>query len=158
MTLIKRKNALETRGGLLRTNLFPTSSFFDDFLDVDFPRFNFLNELESKWIPNANIKQKENEFIVEMEVPGLTKEDIHVEIDDNNMLRISSDREEESEEETDNYARKEYSHRSFVRSFQLPENIKEEKISAKCKNGILTLELPRKTEVKIKKTKEIEVA
>lgn len=159
MTLAKTKKALRENGGLQRKSLFPTTSFFNDIVDYDFPRTNFWDGLESRWLPSANIKEDNDKFVVEMLVPGMTKKDIHVEIDDNNMLCISAEKKEESEEKTENYTRKEFSYGTFKRNFDLPVTIDKDKVAAKCNDGILTVELPKKEEVVLKsQVKEIEIA
>lgn len=155
MTLIK------TNTGLRPRNLFPRTLLQDDFFNLDWPVFDLGNRLDlsSDWIPSANIKEDEKEFIVELSVPGYEKKEIHVEVDSNNMLRISGEHKEESKEESENYTCKEFSYGSFSRSFQLPETVKEDKIAAKCKDGVLRVELPKKEGAIIsKKVKEIAVA
>lgn len=152
MTLVKKNGGLRTR------SFFPRASFLDDFFSSDFPAFDLGNGSSSEWIPAANVKEGEKEFSVELSVPGYAKKDIHVEVDNNNALRITGKREDESEEETDSYTRKEFSCGSFTRSFQLPETINEEKIVAKCNNGVLKIELPKmETAILQKKIKEIEI-
>lgn len=155
MTLIK------TSSGLRPRSLFPRTLIQDDFFNLDFPVFDLGNRLDlsTDWIPAANIKEDEKEFIVELSVPGYEKKEIHVEVDSNNLLRISGEHRDESKEETENYTCKEFSYGSFNRSFQLPESIKEDKITAKCKDGVLRVELPKKEAAIIsKKVKEISIA
>lgn len=155
MTLIK------TNGGLRSRNLIPRTLLQDDFFNMDWPVFELGSNLDlsSDWIPAANVKEDEKEFIVELSVPGYEKKEIHVEVDNNNVLRISGERKNETKEETKNYTCKEFSYGSFSRSFQLPETVKEDKITAKCKDGVLKVELPKKEAAIInKKVKEIAIA
>ena len=139
--------------------MFPKTSFLNDFFDTDLPvDWNNSNGFNSDWIPAANIKEAEKEFKVELSVPGYTKKDIHVEVDSNNALRIIGELNEEETEEKNNYTRREFSYGAFARSFQLPETVDEGKVSATCKEGVLTVELPKKETAILKtKTKEIEV-
>ena len=134
--------------------LFPRwNNFFEEFLPEE-----RLISFDSKFdlVPAANIEDKDSEFVISMAVPGVKKEDINVEVHDN-IITISSEKEDSSEETEKNYSRKEYSYNSFSRTFKLPQNVKEDKIEANYKNGELILQLP-KVEVEIKKIKKIKVA
>ena len=93
-----------------------------------------------------------------MAVPGMKKEDFKVEID-NNMLTISSEKEEQKEEtrKKDNYIRKEFNYQSFFRSFSLPEYIDEDKVEASYKDGILHVTIAKKEGVKKKANKTIAI-
>jgi HSP20 family protein len=152
---------IRTNRGLRSRNLIPRTLFQNDFFDLDFPFFDagMGDEFSSSFIPAANVREDEKEFTVELSVPGYQKKDIHVEVDSNNVLHINGKHEDEYNEENENYTRREFSRGSFSRSFQLPESIKEEKISAKCKDGVLRVELPKKESAIInKKVKEIAIA
>lgn len=151
---------IKTNGGFRTRNLIPKTPFLDDFFTPEFPAFSWINDnnFDSNWMPDANIKEDKKEFVVELSVPGYEKKDIHVEVN-NNVLRISGEREDQLNEETENYTCREFSYGSFTRSFQLPETIKEEKITAQCNNGILSVELPKNETAILKKAvKEIEIA
>ena len=153
---IIRKN-----GGSRSRILSPRTSILTDFFDFDWPAADLAisDRTDTDWIPAANVKEGEKDFSVELSVPGYTRKDIHVEVDNNNVLRITGERKEEKKEEKDNYARREFTYGSFARSFQLPETKNETKIAAKCKEGVLTVELPKKEAAILKKTtKEIEIA
>jgi len=147
----------------LTSNLFPKSLFADDLFNSNWPLplLDWGNGSDNgkEWIPAANIKEGEKEYAVELSVPGYTKKNIHVEVDSNRVLRVTGEREEESKEETEDYTRKEFSYGSFTRSFQLPETVDQDKIGANCKDGVLTLGLPKKkTALKSEKVKEISIA
>lgn len=132
------------------------SGFFDDedFFDMDLPRAG--NGWASK-LPAANVKENENEFTIDLAVPGMKKDDFRIEIE-NGALSISSEKEEGSEDKTDDYTRKEFSYSSFSRSFRLPDSVKEDKIKAKYGNGVLKVSLPKKEEAKkLLAKKEIKV-
>lgn len=122
------------------------SGFFDDedFFNVDFPKPG--NGWGSK-VPAANVQENENEFIIDLAVPGMNKADFQIKIE-NGALSISSEKQEESEDKTDDYTRKEFSYSSFSRSFRLPDSVKEDKIKAKYDNGVLKVSLPKKEEAK----------
>lgn len=108
-------------------------------------------------IPAVNIKETKNEFVLSLAVPGMKKEDFHINVE-GNMLTISCEKEEETEEKHEKYNRKEFNYSSFSRSFTLPEEVKQEKIDARYTDGVLNLVLPKKEEAKKNKvTKAITV-
>ena len=132
------------------------SKIFDDFFskDVfDWADKNFA-ELGSN-LPSVNLIETNDKLEIEMAAPGMKKEDFKVEID-NNVLYISSEKEEKTEEsrKKDKYIRKEFSYQSFYRSFYLPEYIDENKIEANYKDGILHVSIVKKDSGK-KKTHKI---
>jgi HSP20 family protein len=109
-------------------------------------------------VPAANISETDNDFTIALAVPGLSKEDFKIEIE-NNLLTIFSEKKESKEENTENYTRKEFMVGSFSRSFTLPKSIDTEKIQAQYNNGILNVVLPKKEEEKNAKFKrEIAIA
>lgn len=150
-TLIKRDSLLPSwTGGLLDTNRFLGPRLLD-FGD-DFPSFDLTGR-----IPSVNITENEKEFEIEMAAPGLERKDIKVEVE-NNMLCISSEKEEDKKEDKKNYTRREYSYNSFKRSFSLPENSLPDKVNAKYDKGILHIVLPKKEVTVSKLSKEIKVS
>jgi len=137
------------------------ANLLDGIFNVDIPRF--INDLpnNNKHVPPVNILEKEDQFIVEVAVPGVEKEAINVEINDN-MLTISKEnveasKENEGTESSVKYTRKEFSFNSFKRTFTLPETIDSNLISASNNNGILSIVLPKKEEAKAVK-KNITIA
>lgn len=128
------------------------SGFFDDdsFFNSGFP--GIRNGWSDK-IPAANVKENENEFIIDLAAPGMKKSDFNIDIE-NGTLCISSEKKEESEEKADDYTRKEFSYSSFSRSFSLPDSVNEDKIKARYEDGILILSLPKKEEAKKLSTKK----
>lgn len=104
-------------------------------------------------IPSVDIRENEDAYIIEAELPGYGEEDVQVSVDDH-VLHIQSKREEKKEEEKKEYLVRERTFSSFSRSFSLPEHVDEEHISGEFKNGILTLTIPKSEE---KKPKRIEV-
>jgi HSP20 family protein len=84
---------------------------------------------------------------LEVVAPGFQKEDFKINLD-NNTLTISAEKKEETENQNEKFIRKEYKQQSFKRSFTIDENVDAENISAKYVNGVLTLNLAKKQEVK----------
>jgi len=107
-------------------------------------------------LPAVNIKDEKDHFEIEVAAPGLRKEDFNVSIE-NGLLMISCEKEEKKDEKEDNYARKEFSYRSFYRSFTLPENVDPDSIEAKYNDGILKLRLKKMAMAK-PETKKITVS
>ena len=85
--------------------------------------------------------------MLELVAPGFQKEDFKINLD-NNTLTISAEKKEETENQNEKFIRKEYKQQSFSRSFTIDENIDAGNISAKYVNGVLTLNLAKKQEVK----------
>ncbi|NJO87509.1 MAG: Hsp20/alpha crystallin family protein [Chloroflexia bacterium] len=134
------------------------SNFFNDFFDKDL--LNWSNKHFSDTnttLPAVNIKEDDNGFEVEMAVPGMTKKDFKINLE-NNMLCISSEKKTEGEKSDDNYSRKEFSYQSFSRSFSLPESVDDRKINAKYENGILYVSIPKKEEAKPKPPRVIDIS
>jgi HSP20 family protein len=135
-------------------NLFPT--LFNEFFNRDI--FDLANtSFSDSTLPAVNIKETKNDFIVEVAAPGMSKDDFKIELD-NSLLVISSEKEEKNEEVQDGeFTRKEFSYRSFKRTFTLPETIQEDKIKASYKDGVLKITLPKKEEAKEKPKKMIKI-
>ncbi|HRF25984.1 MAG TPA: Hsp20/alpha crystallin family protein [Ferruginibacter sp.] len=141
MTLVKVNNPLSRSfDGLMK-------DFFEDF-PVTMGKSLRENVLH---FPPVNITEKENAYLLEIAAPGYEKQDFQVKVDDK-MLHISVEKTDEKTETTDKMVRREFSKRSFKRSFTIDEKIDAQNISARYENGILKLELPRKTEAKASAT------
>ena len=144
-------------------NYFPAISRFwndDDFFNrglIDWSPSNFSNA--DTTLPAVNIKETENSYEVEMAAPGLKKDDFKIELD-NNVLTISSEKSEETQEGNGNekYSRREFSYQSFQRSFTLPkEVVDEDKIEAHYREGVLQLRIPKKEMAKQKPPRKIKI-
>jgi HSP20 family protein len=147
MSLTKRKNH--------RNNLFP--SLADNFFGNRFLSPSLFDSDSGFWnremqVPLANVTETKDSFNIELSVPGLKRDDFNVEVE-NGMLTISCEKEEERNENDENFTRREFSYNSFERTFQLPENVVEDKINAKYDNGMLKVSLPKK-EVSTNKSKK----
>ena len=136
--------------------LFP--SFFDDdaftlpsrMLERPFFR-------DTELLPAVNIKDNTHTFDLELAVPGYKREDLKVTVE-NDLLTVSSERKNESEEEKGGYTRREFKYSSFTRSFQLPQNADGEKVTAAYDSGVLKLSIP-KTKVSAKPSgREVRIA
>ena len=137
-----------------KPNLSMTSHIneWDNFLDDIFGKSAEVNS--ANWIPSVDIHENKSEFNLTADLPGLSKKDVKINIDDN-LLTVSGER-VYPKKNTDVY-RIERGHGKFKRSFTLPENINNDKISASFKNGELKITLP-KTEETLSKSKEIKIS
>jgi HSP20 family protein len=98
----------------------------------------------------VDIYEENDKFVIKAEVPGVKKEDIDISIE-NNILTIKGERKFEKETKKENYHRAERYYGAFQRAFTLPGIVNQEKIKANLDNGVLTVEIPKKEEVKPKK-------
>jgi HSP20 family protein len=103
--------------------------------------------------PRVDIRESENGYVLEAELPGLTEKDVDVKVEDN-LLQISTKKNEKKEEKKNGYLMRERRFASYSRSFVLPREVKTEGIEASFKNGLLTLNIPKSEEAK---PKQIEV-
>ena len=127
------------RRGLAR-RMFDFDRIFDDMLEeLDF-RFSSYSPMK------VDIKESDDKYLLEAELPGVNKKDIKIEIR-NDIMTISVESNEEIREERENYIRRERKYGSFRRSFSV-EDVEQDKIDARFENGALYLELPKKKEYK----------
>jgi HSP20 family protein len=148
MTLMKRENTWPS---------FP--SLIDNLLSRDLMDWNNSNfSLTNTTLPAVNIKEKDDEFLIEMAAPGMSKKDFKINLEDN-VMTISSERKVENKDEDDNYKRREFSYQSFHRSFAIDEKlVNGEAISARYSDGILYITLPKREEMKPKPPREIKIS
>lgn len=149
MTLVNFKN----RTGLhnqpsLRGFDFP--SLFSDSLD------RFFSDETINWMPSVNIKERAEDFRIDLAVPGMDKNDFKVELE-NDLLVVSGERKEEKSEGDEKNTRREFHYGSFKRSFSLPESADNENVKANYKDGILSLTILKKEESKQKAKRQITV-
>jgi HSP20 family protein len=112
-----------------------------------------LNLSGADWAPRADICETDDNFSVNVEVPGIKREDVKINLE-NHVLSISGENKQEKEEKGKKFHRVERYYGCFSRSFSLPENVDEEKIDAVFKDGMLTLTIPKK---EVAKPKAIEI-
>lgn len=103
--------------------------------------------------PAVNIIENENEYLIEMATPGLCKTDFSLEVE-NELLKIKGERKPEKDKE---YTRREFGFARFDKTFQLPDHIKHDEISASCADGILTIHIPKRDSAPESSKKSIKV-
>jgi HSP20 family protein len=123
-------------------------SLFDDFRGFNFPNFfktdfaPFRMEFdEVQWMPQIEVFHNNDQFIVRADLPGLTKDDVQLEVTDE-FLTISGERKEEKEEKQEGFYRSERTYGSFYREIPLPEGAKTENAAATFNNGVLEITIP----------------
>ena len=130
-------------------------SWLSDFFDND--RFFDADWMKKQSVPAVNVKESEKGFDIELAASGLSKNDFNITVD-NRVLTISSEKQEEKEEKSKEYTRKEFSYSSFSRSFALPENVNEDGVKATYDNGLLKVSLLKKALQQEKGRKAIAVS
>jgi len=105
---------------------------------------------------SCDVIDEGNQFRVKMDVPGIKKNEINLNVTDNS-IEVSAEHKEESEEKKKNYLRKERSHVSYYRSLPLTEKISTDKVMAKLTDGVLDITLPKSKPTETQKRKSVSV-
>ena len=106
----------------------------------------------SSTAPAVNVIETAKEYKVEIAAPGLTRDDFKIDINEDNELTVSMEKKVEKNEESEKegkkhtYLRREFSYSSFRQRMILPDNVNVDNIDAKMENGVLTIDIPKKTE------------
>lgn len=127
------------------------SKRFSDIMDEFFN--DAVKTRRNTFVPSIDVSETEDQFLISAELPGMDKDNIDISLE-NGRLSISGERSFEKEDKGKKYHRVESSYGSFERSFQLPDNVDEESISATYENGLLNISID-KSEDKVKKQIEI---
>lgn len=132
--------------GLIRytrpTELFDWNRMLDSFFD-DAPVWTTR-------VPAVDVKEEEKRYLMEVELPGLTEKDIELKVEDN-ILTLSSKKEESKEEKKNGYLLRERQSSEFCRTFVLPKDANHAEINAEFKNGLLVVNVPKKPEAQPRK-------
>ena len=144
MTLVKRNYTLPQ-----------VNRFYNSLID-NFFNDPFMTESEEPvhWTPRMEVEENEQDFLLNVEVPGLNKKDIDISVKDN-VISISGERKEKVHKKESQYHLNEIRYGRFCRSFQLPNNVDVDNIKGNWKEGILTVKIP-KTE--LAKPRKIEIS
>lgn len=102
--------------------------------------------------PRTNVSETPDGFNIEMLAPGYSKEDVKIDLE-NDLIRITAEKQGSSESEGTNFIKREFHRHEFERSFRLPDNANVASISAGLKDGILTINIPKKE----RETKQIQI-
>ena len=116
-----------------------------------FPQRGSQEEIRhGAWNPSVDIYESKDQLILEAELPGMSREDVEVSIE-NNVITLKGERKFEKKAENDNYHRVERGYGSFTRSFTLPQTVTAEGATADFSNGVLRVSLPKREEIKARK-------
>jgi HSP20 family protein len=150
------KNLVRTNGSSFSSIPSLLNDFFmDDWFDSSIRNWRSSGAT----LPQVNVRETNDEFIIDVAAPGMNRDDFKVELD-NNILSISAELENKNEtfDQNNKFTRREFNYQSFQRSFSLPETkVEGSKISAKYKDGILYVTVPKREEAKIKPARQITV-
>ena len=138
---------------MMRRNAAWLPSVFNDLFDTD-----FMTKANAT-APAINVKEDDKGYTVELAAPGMTKEDFNVHINDEGNLIIKMEKKQETKEEDKNarYLRREFSYSRFEQTLLLPDDVDKEQIKAKVEHGVLTVELPKVVEEKVKLSRQIDI-
>jgi HSP20 family protein len=126
----------------------PFFRLFDTFFNQDVAG---SEEVSNRgWVPAVDIQETEDAYRLIAELPGLTKEDINITLE-NNVLRLSGERKFEKDVQKESYHRIERAYGTFTRSFALPQQVNSEKVEAAFKDGVLTIMVPKAEQAKPRK-------
>ena len=146
----KRETALERAGAardplsLMRRMTSEFDRMFEDFgwPSLRWPAVRSRTALESPgWFPEIDVFEKEGRLVTKVDLPGMKKEDVKVEVTDGH-LTISGERKSEAEETKENFYRCEREYGSFYRTVPLPEGVKLEDVRARFADGVLEVSIP----------------
>lgn len=130
-------------------------SIFNDFFDNDWM------VKANATAPAINVIESNKDYKVEVAAPGMTKEDFNIHLSEDNELVISMEKKNETKEEdkgNKKYLRREFSYSKFQQALILPDDVEKDKINANVTDGVLTIELPKRTpEEKAKINRVIEI-
>lgn len=130
-------------------------SIFNDFFDNDWM------VKANATAPAINVIESDKDYKVEVAAPGMTKEDFNIHLSEDNELVISMEKKNETKEEdkgNKKYLRREFSYSKFLQALILPDDVEKDKINANVTDGVLTIELPKRTpEEKAKINRVIEI-
>ena len=138
---------------IMRTNSWIPTVFNDLFYSDLMPKVN-------QTAPAINVKESDNAYTVELAAPGMKKEDFNVHVNDegNLVVKLESKQEHKEEDKNTRYLRREFSYTKFEQTLMLPDDVKKDAISAKVENGVLTVELPKVVEEKVKLSRKLDIA
>jgi HSP20 family protein len=123
---------------------------FGTFFEAPLSAENSNGQSLRRWIPAMDLVETEDEFVLRADLPGLTENDVNIELEDN-VLSISGERKAEHEERKEGYYRVERASGSFSRSLTLPEGVDPEQVRAQFDNGVLEVRIPKPEERKPRK-------
>lgn len=132
--------------GLLRRFNEDVNQLFSESRNLPVGEDDRSSIVTSNWSPAVDIKEEDERFVLKADIPGVDPKDIDVTMEDG-VLTIKGERKHESEEEAEGYKRVERSYGSFYRRFSLPDTADAERVTAKGKDGVLEVFIPKQEKV-----------
>ena len=132
--------------GVLRRFHDDVNQLFADSRNAPAAEGDRSSVVTSNWTPAVDIKEENERFVLEADIPGVDPKDIEITMD-TGVLTIKGERKHESEEDANGYKRVERSYGSFYRRFSLPDTANAEAVSAKGKDGVLEVFIPKQEKV-----------
>lgn len=152
--LVKYRGGLPTVSRDEFANLFDPDRFFDELFGESFSNQFGIGFFDKQAYPRVDVVDEGDSVLVEAEIPGLTKEDVSVEVEDSVLTIKGSKKVSEKESNKDRtFIRKEIKRSSFVRSFTIGDDYELDKISADFDHGMLKVDIPKKKSAIDKKKK-----
>jgi HSP20 family protein len=124
------------------TNRDPFFRMFDSLFNTD-----VQGEETRAWVPPVDIQETGDAYLFHAELPGLTREDIHITLE-NNVLRLTGERKAEKDVNKESFHRVERTYGTFTRTFTMPTQVDAEKVHAAFENGVLTVTVPKAEQAK----------
>lgn len=141
MAVMEKERELE---GWNPLRLLPFGGLFEEAFA---PLRMSLPALPTAWMPRTDVRETDKEYILDIALPGVRKEDVKVDVKDD-ILTVAGEKKSEKEEKGKTWLRRESSYGSFQRCFALPEGLHTEDVKASYKDGVLTLTMRKPMEVK----------
>ncbi|KFK45072.1 hypothetical protein AALP_AA1G339700 [Arabis alpina] len=161
LTTLFLGNIKTTQGSLL--SVFDTPDLWRDrFPDP----FRILEQIPSGLERDQSItlsparvdwKETPEEHVISLDVPGMKKEEVKIEVEDNRVVRVSGERKREEEKEGDHWHRVERSYGKFWRQFRMPDNVDLDSVKAKLENGVLTINIKKLSSDKVKGPRVVDI-
>lgn len=126
---------------LLRQMTSELDRAFEDWPSRGWPSIGLLATPEFAWSPKIDVFERDNRLVTRVDLPGMKKEDVSVEVADGHLV-LSGERKRETEEKKDNFYRTEREYGSFYRAVPLPEGVKLEDVKATFSEGVLEVSVP----------------
>ena len=149
---------------MLMPSIFGTNTLFDDFFDDSFFNDKDMKNMEKKLyghraknVMNTDVKETEDGYELEMDLPGFKKEEVTVELENGYITIRATKNLDKDEESKGKYIRRERYSGSCERSFYVGEALTQDDIKASFKHGILRLDIPKKEEKKVERNKYISI-
>ena len=155
LTPYRKNSGLRRRDAFDDINNFIDSFFNNPFDTIMAPFVSGMNFLRNEFCPmKADIRETDKEYVIDIEIPGVKKENIKLDLRDD-VLNVSVEQDEIVNEERDNYIRRERRYGSCRRSFYVPD-VKHDEITAKYVDGVLTINLPKSEDAR-KRSRKIDI-